>query len=101
MLTCSVCAERSLVYNERSQQRAKAAAKTPANDDAPVATGMAARDEGARVAANLTRQRDRKAEIRLETLIEVRSQWIDAPNIQRFGKWLQGEIDRITGANAA
>ncbi len=101
MLTCSVCAERSGVYNERSRQRAQAAAKAPANDDAPVPSGMAARDEGARVAANLTRQRDRRAEIRLETLIEVRKQWIDSPNIQRFGKWLQGEIDRITGANAA
>lgn len=101
MLTCSVCAERQAVYNERSLERSQAAAKAAANDDAPVPTGMAARDEGARVAANLTRQRDRRAEIRLETLIDVRQQWIDSPNIQRFGKWLQGEIDRITGANAA
>ena len=97
MLVCSVCSERQKACNERARNRRGNAA----NDDAPSVTGVAARDEGARVAANLTRQRDRKAEIRLETLIEVRSQWIDAPNIQRFGKWLQGEIDRITGANAA
>lgn len=90
MLVCSVCAERQKVYNDRLAARAASGAKA----------GAPVRDEAARVAANLSRQRDRRGEIRLETLIEVRQQWIASRNVALFGKWLTAEIDRLTGADS-
>jgi hypothetical protein len=59
------------------------------------AEGMAERDEGARVEANLERQRDRRAEIRLEVLIECRDQWTKARNVGLFTRWLLGEIETL------
>jgi len=57
---------------------------------------MAERDEAARVALNGQRQRDRRAEIRLETLLDVRTAWRDAPTVGRFGEWLRKEIESLT-----
>jgi hypothetical protein len=87
MATCSTCATRHEVHRKNYQERR----------DAGVIDHE--RDEPARVASNLSRQRDRRGEIRLETLVEVRQQWIDSRNVALFGKWLQGEIALLTGAN--
>lgn len=87
MKTCSVCAERHKVHSAAHLER-RAAGVTDHQ-----------RDEPARVASNLARQRDRRGEIRLETLIEVRQQWIDSRNVALFGKWLQAEIASLTGAD--
>jgi hypothetical protein len=85
--TCSVCGEREKVYNERYNKRVKAGT---------VGQGMAERDEGARVEANLERQRDRRAEIRLEVLIECRDQWIKARNVGLYTRWIDREIEALT-----
>jgi len=90
MLTCSTCAERQKVYNDRSEERARKG----------IPPGTVVRDEQARVAANLTRSRDRRGEIRLETLIEVRAAWHKAPNVGAFGAWMKREIDALTGASS-
>lgn len=83
---CSTCSERDKGYDQAMRQRA---AQGVTNHQ---------RDEQARVASNLGRQRDRRAEIRLETLIEVRERWRKQPNVGLFARWLQLEIDAITGA---
>jgi hypothetical protein len=90
MLTCSTCAERQKVYNDRTAER----------DRKGIPAGSVVRDEGARVAANLNRQRDRRGEIRLETLIEVRAAWQRVPNIGAFSAWMKQEIDLLTGAES-
>lgn len=63
-------------------------------------SGVAERNEPARVELNLERQRDRRSEIRLETLIEVREQWITARNVGLYGQWLTREIEAIAGKKA-
>jgi hypothetical protein len=63
--------------------------------------GVVERDESARVASNLNRQRDRRAEIRLETLIDVRRAWQDAPNNGAFTAWLKSEIETLAKGAAA
>lgn len=90
-LTCSVCKERRGVMREKAKER-------PGRTHEQA---MAQRDEGARVVANLNRQRDRRGEIRLETLIEVRDRWINTRNVGLFGNWLSAEIDTLTGAKAS
>ena len=90
-LTCSVCEERRHAYYENAK----------AHPGRTFAQAMVTRDEGARVALNLERQRDRRAELRLETLVEVRRQWLAAPNVGLFGKWLEREIEALTRGNAA
>jgi hypothetical protein len=89
LLSCSVCGARHKVHRDSHKQR-KADGVTDHK-----------RDESARVATNLGRQRDRRGEIRLETLIEVRDQWIHQRNVALFGQWLTAEIERITGAKAS
>lgn len=86
MLTCLVCAERHRVQSAAHLER-KAQGVTDHQ-----------RDEPARVASNLSRQRDRRGEIRLETLVEVRQRWIDSRNVALFGQWLIAEIALLTGA---
>lgn len=54
--------------------------------------------DGARVQLNLQRQRDRRAEIRLETLIEARAEWRSARN---FASWLDREIEELTKPSVA
>jgi hypothetical protein len=87
MLTCSVCAARHEVHRSNYMER-KVAGVTDHK-----------RDETARVSSNLERQRDRRGEIRLETLIEVRNRWIEARNVALFGSWLLAEIATLTGAD--
>lgn len=76
-LTCSVCAERRKVDHQR-------------RIDAGPAPRV--RDEAARVASFQQRSRDRKMEIRLEVLLEVRSWWQQAAHtldfVERLGKEL-------------
>lgn len=85
MKTCSTCSERQKGYVQDRQER--------------LAEGTAdthVRDERARVEANLGRQRARRAELRLETLIEVRQAWRDARTVGRFAAWIEAEIFAIT-----
>jgi hypothetical protein len=89
LLSCSTCSARHQVHLAGHRQR-KAEGVTDHQ-----------RDESARVAATQTRQRDRRGEIRLETLLEVRDQWINQRNVALFGKWLIAEIETITGAKAS
>jgi hypothetical protein len=90
MLTCSTCAARQKGYTERHVARANA-------DQ----VGQHQRDEGARIQKNLARQRDRRAEIRLETLIECRRAWELAPSVGRYRAWLLAEIEKLTKGSAA
>lgn len=87
MRTCSVCAENQRANNRRHKERIsmRQQGETPPP-----------RDETARVEKNLARQRDRRAEIRLETLVAVKKAWLDAPTIGVFGAWLQSEISKLT-----
>ena len=77
--TCSVCRERTAVYQQKSK------AHKAANTFEP-------RNEKARVAANLHRQRDRRAEIRAEVLIEVRRYHDKHP--KSFRLWPEREISK-------
>lgn len=86
MLTCAVCGERQEVWRQRHAER-----RAAGTIGAPIA-------QEPRVESHRERQRDRKAELRLELLIEVRQQWMVSPNVGRFGSWLQREIDALTGA---
>lgn len=88
MLECSTCAERQKVYNERHQARRRG--ELPPG-----------RDEAARVETFQQRHRDRRAEIRLETLIAVRQAWMDCPTVAKFGQWLASEIRALTENEAA
>lgn len=71
---CAVCRERQRDHRRR-------------NPGKGAVTGRP-RDEAARVAANKVRQRDRRKEIRLETLLAVR----EAHGRPRFTEWLDREI---------
>lgn len=84
ILTCTVCSVRQKACLEKAQKRVASGDLSPA-----------VRDEAARVASNLARQRDRRAEIRLETLLEVRNQWIKSRTIGSYGKWLEQEIEKL------
>ena len=78
---CSVCIERARNFRKRHPgKRAR--------------TGQP-RDEGARVAANLVRQRDRQNEIRLETLLEARARF-SALSEREFARWLDQQIDKAS-----
>lgn len=52
------------------------------------------RDETARVEQNLTRQRDRKNEIRLEVLVEVQKAWQNNRTAGGFTRWLDREVEQ-------
>ena len=75
---CSVCLERS------SAARKKYPGKNGVKG--------APRDEEARVASNQARQRDRRRELRLEALLEVREAWMKSPSVAVFGHWLSEQI---------
>lgn len=79
--TCSVCAERQLQYEETFQRKKR---------EGRLATGE--RDEAARVNVMQHRVRDRKKEIRLETLLEVRKTWENSKTNGEFTRWLKEEI---------
>jgi hypothetical protein len=74
MKSCSVCAE--------------TLKKCPSRSGAPARP----RDEPARVEKNLERQRDRRQEIRRETLIEVRRRFWEEPHVRDFANWLDEEL---------
>lgn len=79
---CSVCKERAdQVYRPQHEQRVK---------DGTV--GQIPRDEAARVAACSQRVRDRKAEMRLEVLLEVRKAWQNSNTTGQFTKWLSEQV---------
>lgn len=82
-LTCSVCAVRRHAHHENAK----------ANPGRTFEQAMAERDEPARIAVNLAHQRDRRAEIRIEVLIEVRKQF----NNGAFTRWLDSEIAALAG----
>jgi hypothetical protein len=86
--TCLVCAERRKTYHRNFTVR---------EQSGTVGQGIAERDESARLAANHERQRDRRAELRLEVLCEVQQQWANARNVGVFTKWLQDQIALCTG----
>lgn len=87
---CATCRERTkTVWRPNHQARVA---------DGTAGQGVAERDEGARMALNLQRQRDRRAEIRLETLIEARTEWRSARN---FASWLDREIEELTKPSVA
>lgn len=74
--TCLVCSENIKSCPSRSGQPARA------------------RNEPARIAKNLERQRDRRAEIRRETLLEVRKRFWDEPHVRDFANWLDKELTK-------
>lgn len=80
--TCSTCQE----YRRRDHARRRQKGFTPQP-----------RDEVARVAAYQERVRDRKAEIRLEVLLEVRRWWKEAPHTLAFAERLKTEIESAGG----
>lgn len=88
---CSVCLERSAVYHQRSKQ-------TPERTHAEA---MAARNEPARLEVQRTFQRDRRSELRLETLLEVRSQWRANSTVGAFSAWLEQAIKQCTDPQKA
>lgn len=88
MKTCSICGMRKKATHEQRLARG--------------ADGKSsARDEGARIEANLTRQRDRKSEIRLEVLVEVQKAWQNNRTMGQFTRWLDQEIDQCLKPRAA
>jgi len=89
---CAVCRERRVGWRKNHQERVA---------NGTVGQGVAERNEPARVALNLERQRDRRAEIRLETLLDCRKAWEAAPSVGKYREWLRAEIDKLTKAKAA
>ncbi len=87
--TCAVCSVRQVVHNERYEARKAAGAP------------LAQRDERARVEACTLRVRDRKAEMRLETLLEVQRAWEGASNNQAFTRWLREELAKALAPRTA
>ncbi len=73
-LTCSVCSAR------RQQQYVRGPATEP-------------RDEAKRIQAMQGRVRDRKNELRLEVLVEVRKAFMELKTVGQFGQWLKQQID--------
>lgn len=77
MRTCLACSEMQKGYVKTSRE----------------ATVRKPRDEKARVEKNLARQRDRRNEIRLETLVEVNAKFWELPSIKAWEKWLEDAIE--------
>lgn len=73
---CAVCAARIEACRENARQR-------------PVTQP---RNEHAKAAACTARVRDRKQEMRLEVLTEVKQAWEDSRNNQAFTRWLSAEL---------
>lgn len=89
---CSVCAERARATKARKKQQ-RLEMDAPRGSGKPVPPMP--RDEQQRVANNLARQRDRRAEIRLEVLIEVRRHLDTEFNVACFRSWLEREIGSV------
>lgn len=89
-LTCSVCAARRQGHHLNAK----------AHPGRTFVQAMAERDESARVASNQDRQRDRRAELRIEVLLEVRRQWQRVPT-GAFTRWLEDEIKALTQKGVA
>lgn len=82
---CLVCKERQdKVYRPQQAQRVK---------DGTV--GKIPRDEASRVAACSERVRDRKAEMKLEVLMEVRQVWQNSRTTGQFTRWLSEQIEQL------
>jgi hypothetical protein len=94
MLTCSVCAERQKGHHDRQYEQLKRQRR----GEEPLPPIQ--RDEEKRIASLQSRMRDRRAELRLETLLDVRKQWIASPNVGAFGKWLEREIVKARDAGS-
>lgn len=77
MKTCLACSEMQKGYIKTSR----------------AAVERKPRDEKARVEKNLSRQRDRRKEIRLETLVEVSAKFWELPSIKEWEKWLEEAIE--------
>lgn len=73
---CSVCAERREALRSRRREP----------DWQP-------RNESERVSTLQARVRDRKNEVRLEVLLEVRRVWEDSRTVHAFAAWLKREIE--------
>lgn len=82
---CRVCAARQDVYRERYET--------------PVA--KPARNEVAKAEECTSRVRDRKAEMRLEVLVEVQEAWESASNNQAFTRWLRAELAKALAPRTA
>lgn len=50
---------------------------------------------------NLERQRDRRGELRIEVLLEVRKHWQESLTVGHFTKWLEAEIATLTKKGVA
>ncbi len=87
-VSCTVCIERSKGWRAQHESNLKRKAEgLPAEP----------RDEAARVASFQVRNRQRKTEVRLEVLLEVRRWWIEARNVGLFGARIQKEIQACMG----
>lgn len=83
---CRVCAERGKVHQSNHAKRIA---------EGTVGQGMAERDEAARLGKQASRARDRRAELRLEVLLEVRERWVKLKQLP-FGAWLERELATLT-----
>lgn len=90
MKTCSTCAERQAPMKADWYKRREEAQKT----GKPFVKKV--RDEADRVAKCSERVRDRKSEMRLEVLCEVKKAWYAARTMSLFGQWLEGEVKKLT-----
>jgi hypothetical protein len=78
--TCSVCEARAKVWKEASNNRKS---KDPH-----------VRDEQKRIESFTERSRDRKSEIRLETLVEIQKKWQTTRITKHFERYLEEEIQK-------
>ena len=84
---CKVCKERTDACHHRRVQR-RAEALTGKHEE----VYPHVRDDELRIENAQQRTRDRRAELRLETLIQVRDQWQNCRNVNVFTAWLEKEI---------
>ncbi len=85
---CDVCRERGKQNNGVYKRHTQEDGKRTRERIAPYVQ----RDEKARVEKNLERQRDRRNELRLEALLEVRAAFAKTPTMGAFAAWLAEEI---------
>lgn len=81
--TCSVCAVRQAAWHADNYKRHQEGNFEPK-----------VRDEAARIEKCKERVRDRKSEIRIEVLTEVRAAWQNSNTIGHFTAWLKQEIEK-------
>lgn len=90
---CSVC-----VTRDREQWRPKARENQRRQLEG---LPKIPRDESARVVVMQERQRDRRSELRIETLLEVQRQWQSARTNGHFTRWLDEQIKECTNASTS